>query len=126
MAPSPVPGSAGLPAIVDVVAYLDQNQNGAPDPGEGLRGLQVALLSVRTNSVQKTASTNANGYAQLDWTWDGRVRIALPDLNWSDLVDPYEMAAATRAHSDVWSMAEDGSLYLEVRVLPARLPAVIP
>lgn len=124
--PSPRPGSEGLPASVDVVAYLDRNQNGAPDPGEGLHGLQVALLSVRTNSVQMTASTNLNGYARLDWTWAGRVRIALPDLSWSDLVDPYDMAAAARSHSDVWSMADDGTLYLEVRVLPARLPAVIP
>ncbi len=124
--PSPKPGSAGLPASVDVVAYLDQNQNGAPDPGEGLHDLQVALLSVRTNSVQKTVSTNANGYAHLEWTWAGRVRVALPDLNWSDLVDPSDMASATRPRSDVWSTAEDGSLYLEVRVLPAQLPAVIP
>ena len=116
----------GLPAGVDVVAYLDQNQNGAPDPGEGLRDLRVALLSVRTNSVQKTVSTNANGYARLEWTWAGRVRIALPGLNWSDLVDPYDMASASKPRSDVWSTAEDGSLYLEVRVLPAKLPAVIP
>ena len=108
------------------MAYLDQNQNGAPDPGEGLHDLQVALLSVRTNSVEKTVSTNANGYARLEWIWAGRVRVALPDLNWSDLVDPYDMASATRARSDVWSTAEDGSLYLEVRVLPAQLPAVIP
>lgn len=122
----PKPGSPGLPASVDVVAYLDQNQNGAPDPGEGLLGLRVALLSVRTNSVQKTVSTNVNGHARLEWTWAGRVRVSLPDLNWSDLVDPYTMASASRPRSDVWSTAEDGSLYLEVRVLPARLPAVIP
>lgn len=124
--PSPKPGSDGLPASVDVVAYLDQNQNGAPDPGEGLSDLRVALLSVRTNSVQKTVGTNDNGYARLEWTWSGRVRVALPDLNWSDLVDPYDMASASRPRSDVWSTAEDGSLYLEVRVLPAKLPAVIP
>lgn len=124
--PSPRPGTAGMPAAVDVVAYLDQNQNGAPDPGEGLRDLRVALLSVRTNSVQKTVGTNDNGYARLEWTWAGRVRVALPDLNWSDLVDPYDMASASRPRSDVWSTAENGSLYLEVRVLPARLPAVIP
>jgi hypothetical protein len=115
-----------MPAAVDVVAYLDQNQNSAPDPGEGLRDLRVALLSVRTNSVQKTVGTNDNGYARLEWTWAGRVRVALPDLNWSDLVDPYDMASASRPRSDVWSTAEDGSLYLEVRVLPAKLPAVIP
>lgn len=120
------PGSAGLPAAVDVVAYLDGNQNGAPDPGEGLRDVRVALLSVRTNSVQKTVGTNENGYARLEWTWAGRVRVALPDLHWSDLVDPYDMVSASRPRSDVWSTAEDGSLYLEVRVLPATLPAVIP
>ena len=120
------PGSSGLPAVVDVVAYLDRNQNGAPDPGEGLRDVRVALLSVRTNSVQKTVGTNENGYARLEWTWAGRVRVALPDLHWSDLVDPYDMASASRPRSDVWSTAEDGSLYLEVRVLPATLPAVIP
>lgn len=124
--PSPRPGSAGLPASVDVVAYLDQNQNSAPDPGEGLRDLRVALLNVRTNSVQKTVGTNDNGYARLEWTWAGRVRVALPDLNWSDLVDPYDMASAARPRSDVWSTAEDGNLYLEVRVLSAKLPAVIP
>lgn len=124
--PSPMPGTAGMPAGVDVVAYLDQNQNSAPDPGEGLRDLRVALLSVRTNSVQKTVGTNDNGYARLEWTWAGRVRVALPDLNWSDLVDPYDMASASRPRSDVWSTAEDGSLYLEVRVLPAKLPAIIP
>jgi hypothetical protein len=111
---------------VDIVAYLDQNRNNAPDPGEGLHDLQVALLSVRTNSVQKTASTNANGYARLEWTWEGRVRVALPDLNWSDMVDPHDMASASGPRSDVWSRAEDGSLYLEVRVLPAPLPALIP
>lgn len=124
--PSPQPGLEGLPARVDVVAYLDQNQNGAPDPGEGLRDLRVALLSVRTNSLQQTVSTDTNGYARLDWTWAGRVRVSLPDLNWSDLVEPYRMASASRPPSDVWSVAEDGGLYLEVRVLPARLPAVIP
>ena len=124
--PSPPPGSLGLPASADVVAYLDQNQNGAPDPGEGLRGLRVALLDVRTNSLRKTVSTDANGYARLEWIWDGRVRVSLPDLNWSDLVEPYRMASASRPRSDVWSTAEDGGLYLEVRVLPARLPAVIP
>ncbi len=123
---SPKPDSTGLPASVDVVAYLDQNQNGAPDPGEGLHDLQVALLSVRTNSVEKTVSTNPNGHARLEWIWAGRVRVALPDLNWSDMVDPYDMASATRPRSDVWSTAEDGSLYLEVRVLPPGLPAVIP
>lgn len=124
--PSPRPGSPGLPASVDVVAYLDQNQNGAPDPGEGLRDLRVALLDVRTNSVQKTVSTNDNGHARLEWPWAGRVRVSLPDLNWSDMVDPYDMASASRSSSNVWAASEDGGLYLEVRVLPATLPAVIP
>ena len=124
--PSPQPGSDGLPASADVVAYLDQNQNGAPDPGEGLKGLRVALLSVRTNSLQETASTDQNGHARLDWTWEGRVRVSLPDLNWSDLVGPFNMASASRQPSDVWSVAQDGGLYLEVRVLAAGLPAVIP
>ncbi len=124
--PSPKPGSPGLPASVDVVAYLDQNQNGAPDPGEGLRDLRVALLDVRTNSVQKTVSTNVNGHTRLEWPWAGRVRVSLPDVNWSDMVDPYDMASASRSSSNVWAASEDGGLYLEVRVLPATLPAVIP
>lgn len=124
--PSQRPGSPGLPASVDVVAYLDQNQNGAPDPGEGLHDLRVALLNVRTNSVQRIVSTNTDGYARLEWPWAGRVRVSLPDLNWSDLVDPRDMASASRPRSDVWSTAEDGGLYLEVRVLPSVLPAVIP
>lgn len=124
--PAPASTPTALPASVDVVAYLDRNRNSAPDPGEGLQTLRVVLLDVRTNSAQQTATTNANGYAHIEWRWSGRVRISLPDLNWSDLVDPYDMASTSAPRADVWSRADDGGLYLEVRVVPAPLPAVIP
>lgn len=122
---SPTPQPTQVPpASVDVVAYLDRNRNGAPDPGEGLRSLRVVLLSVRTNAVQQSSSTNANGHARIEWSWTGKVRVSLPDLNWSDLVDPYDMLRSTE-RADIWSIS-DGGLYLEVRVLPSALPAVIP
>ena len=133
--PPPTPtdvGDGGPRAIVDVVAYVDMNDNDSADPGEGLRGLRVVLIHRQTNSPQRRVQTDRNGHAHLEWRWLGAMNISLPDIGWIDTVEAGEVESKSmfggiyRGQSGAWTSEDDGSLLLKVRVKPIALPAVIP
>ena len=113
-------------AKIDIVSFSDTNSNYGPDAGEALIGLRVVVILERTNQVIQRGVTDRYGHAHIEWPWNGRVIIALPDIGWSSAVAPNELANLEEKKRSVWTRGDGGSLYLPVLVKPIRLPAFIP
>jgi len=71
---------------VDVVAYIGRVEAPGPLLGDGLVGWPVQLVDQRSNRILQTALTDADGHAQLRWTWAGPVWVQFPTLRYSVLI----------------------------------------
>lgn len=89
--PSPAAPSAWEPPV-RVVAYYDENDNGAPDPAEGIVGGLVLLLDVSTNRPVDRAATDQFGAASLRVPpvdeGIGSFRVSVPFLGFSRRTAP--------------------------------------
>jgi hypothetical protein len=91
MMPSPTTGPSPGPPI-RVVAYYDENDNGAPDPAEGIVGGRVLLLDVSANKAVDWAETDRYGAASLrpptDTASAWSLRVSVPFLGFSRRAAP--------------------------------------
>jgi hypothetical protein len=89
------------------VAYLDENNNKAPDPSEGIAGVSIRLLDGANNSLLGQTFSNNQGYAALTVTAASEVRLSIPYLGYNQGIKP---------------PGEE----VTVRLAALRLPSVIP
>jgi hypothetical protein len=95
------------PITADLTVYYDENDNKAPDTGEGVVGIGIYLFDVTTNQRLGQAYTDAEGYAKLTVAAAGKVRVSVPYLRYSDVV---------KAPGDT----------LTLRLKPMKMPSLIP
>ena len=119
-APPAAPATPIPIVVADLVAYLDLNQNEAPDPGEGITGLRGVVIDARTNAVTAEARSDANGHLRLRWPAAASVRLALPDLGWNQTVTASDLRA------DPGPPGGAGRWTAEVRVKAPALPGILP
>ena len=60
--PTPLPQFS---IAIGLSAYYDQNNNHAPDIDEGIAGISVRILDLRTNRLLTHVFTNEEGYASV-------------------------------------------------------------
>jgi hypothetical protein len=112
-APGPQP-TAGLdPTLappIRVVTYYDKNDNGAPDPAEGIVSGLILLLDVATNKPLNWAQTDQYGFAEFRVPQEvsefQSFRISVPFLGFSKRVSPGDK--------------------IDVEIEAQRLPGLIP
>jgi hypothetical protein len=104
--PSPTPQPMQS-VTVELSVYYDENDNRAPDASEGVAGLSVRLLNAGTNELLGQAFTDGYGHTRLTVTAPGEVRVSVPYLG-------YNQAARSPGKS------------LTIRLVPLRLPSLIP
>jgi len=92
---------------VNLTVYYDGNDNGAPDAGEGVVGVSVRLLDGLNNQLLGQAFTDAYGHAALTVATVGQVWVSVPYLGYNQAVRPPGKS-------------------LMIRVVPLRLPSLIP
>jgi hypothetical protein len=86
--------------------YYDHNDNGAPEPDEGVQGASVVLIAPQTNKPLVQAFSDATGSVYLSQAGFETARVAVPFLGFSKEVRSGE--------------------HLVVRIKPQRLPALLP
>ena len=125
-APSASPTLTALPASptatppqvsVDVVAYIADQSATGPNPGDGIVGLPVLLVDVRTNAVIERIATDENGHARITWEWQGPVRVALPAFRWGKTLQLGDFTAGS---------GNGKSLLLQARMSGYALPGIYP
>jgi hypothetical protein len=109
--PSPTLGPSPTPAPpVRVVVYYDKNDNGYPEPDEGIVGAVVLLLDVSTNKPVAFEQTDASGFAEITIPPANAIfqafRITVPFLGFSKPASPGQR--------------------IEVEIQAQRLPGLIP
>lgn len=103
--PAGQPPSKLIPISLQV--YYDINNNHAPDPGEGIVGISARVVDVTTGQELAHAFTDGFGFANLTVSAPGVVRLIVPYLSQSFIIQP------------------SGSSVL-LRVAPYNLPGTIP
>lgn len=124
LAPSAT-ATPALPSVsVDLVAYVGDQSSTGPNPGDGIVGLPVLLVDVRTNANIQSATTDQNGHAQLSWKWQGPVRVAIPAFRWGKTLELRNFISAPAGAGDV--VQAGGSLMLQARMSSYPLPGILP
>jgi hypothetical protein len=95
---------------VRVVVYYDKNDNGYPEPDEGIVGAVVLLLDVSTNKPVTFEQTDESGFAEITIPPSSAAfqtfRISVPFLGFSKPASPGKN--------------------IEVEIEAQRLPSLIP
>jgi len=81
--PTPLPQFS---IAIGLSAYYDQNNNHAPDIDEGIAGISVRILDLRTNRLLTHVFTNEEGYASVTVTAPDAVRVSVPYLGYNQTV----------------------------------------
>jgi hypothetical protein len=80
--PPEVPPTAALDVPVNVLVSLlvayNQSGNGVAEPGEGVPGISVRLVDVRTNEVVASGMTDSRGQVTLSATTIDDLRLVIP------------------------------------------------
>jgi hypothetical protein len=92
---------------LSLTVYYDLNNNGNPDPGEGVVGISARVIDVTTGQELLRGFTDEFGFASLTVQASGVVRLVVPYLNYSVIVP-------TSGSSVV------------LRIAPHNLPGAIP
>lgn len=109
---TPVFVPTGVPVVVDVVVYYDENDNRAPDVGEGVRGASVRLTDAATMGVIWSGLTDGTGHVGLSvYSAATDLRLSVPYLDFNQGLRTTE---------------KGGYQKVIIRVAPRRLPSLIP
>ncbi len=73
---------------ISLQVYYDLNDNRAPDPGEGVVGVSARVIDVSTGQELEHGFTDEFGFASLTVSASGVVRLVVPYLNYSVVVQP--------------------------------------
>ncbi|HET7087274.1 MAG TPA: hypothetical protein VFL17_01350 [Anaerolineae bacterium] len=92
---------------ISLVVYYDLNDNRSPDPGEGVVGISARVIDVITGQELRHGFTDANGFVSLTTQATGVVRLVVPYLSYSVVIQP------------------SGS-QITLRIAPSGLPDSIP
>ncbi len=93
--PTPTPPAAYQMQVMVVIAY-DENGNRAVEPAEGLIGISVRLVEIRSNRVLAQTLTDAAGLAQLSVTTTTAIRVIVPYFGKTWDVPPQRANGPTR------------------------------
>jgi hypothetical protein len=104
--PSPTPKPMQS-VTIDLSVYYDENNNRAPDASEGVVGISVRVLNAVDNELLAQAFTDTTGHTSLTLAAPGEVRVSVPYLGYNQAVRPPGKALA-------------------IRLVPLRLPSLIP
>jgi hypothetical protein len=88
------PGAVLVPISLQV--YYDANNNHVPDPGEGVIGVSARVVDVNTGQELQHAFTDEFGFASLAVNATGVVRLIVPYLNYSVVIQPSGSSIALR------------------------------
>ena len=108
--PLPTATPVGQQAIVvpiSLVVYYDLNNNRSSDPGEGVVGISARVIDVITGQELQHGFTDVNGFVSLTTQATGIVRLVVPYLSYSVVIQP------------------SGS-QITLRIAPSGLPNSIP
>lgn len=89
-------GQASVLIPISLQVYYDLNNNRQPDPGEGVVGVSVHVTDVTTGQALLRAFTDEFGFASLTASAPGVVRLSVPYLNYSVVVQPSGAAISLR------------------------------
>jgi len=92
---------------INLTVYYDLNNNRAPDPGEGVVGVSARVVDVTTGQELTHGFTDGFGFASLTVNTSGVVRLSVPYLSQTFILQP-----------------SGGSIVL--RITPYGLPNTIP
>ncbi len=101
------PGQRSVLLPLSLTVYYDLNGNGSPDSGEGVVGVSARVIDVATGQELLHGFTDEFGFASLTVNASGVVRLIVPYLNYSVVVQP------------------SGSSVV-LRIAPHSLPGAIP
>lgn len=89
-------GQQGILVPLSLQVYYDLNNNRIPDPGEGIVGISARVVDVTTGKELAHGFTDEFGFASLTVNASGVVRLVVPYLNYSVLVQPSGSSIALR------------------------------
>jgi hypothetical protein len=92
-----LPAGAGELATVNVIVYYDSNFNFTPEDNEGIIDIAVALFDNTTGRLIAFGYTNQSGAVRFEAVpSSGAIRVAVPLLNYTQIVGPGESNIAVR------------------------------
>jgi hypothetical protein len=96
--PTVTPGGQPPRVVVPISlqVYYDLNDNRAPDPGEGVVGVSARVIEVASGEQLAHGFTDEFGFASLTVNASGVVRLVVPYLNYSVLIQPSGSAVNLR------------------------------
>jgi len=100
-------GQQAVVVPISLLVYYDLNDNRTPDPGEGVVGISARVIDVITGQELQHGFTDANGFVSLTTRATGVVRLVVPYLSYSVVIQP------------------SGS-QITLRIAPSDLPDSIP
>ena len=89
-------GQANVLIPISLQVYYDANDNRAPDPGEGVVGISARVTDVTTGQELQRGFTDEFGYASFTVRASGVVRLSVPYLNYSVIIQPSGSSIALR------------------------------
>jgi hypothetical protein len=89
-------GQRGVLVPLSLQVYYDVNNNRVPDPGEGIVAISSRVVDVTTGQELAHGFTDEFGFASLTVNASGVVRLVVPYLNYSVLVQPSGSSIALR------------------------------
>jgi hypothetical protein len=89
-------GEAKVLVPINLQVYYDANNNRQPDPGEGVVGVSARVTDVNTGQELQRSFTDEFGFASLTVSASGVVRLSVPYLNYSVIVQPSGSSIALR------------------------------
>ncbi len=93
------PGQRSILVPINLQVYYDLNDNRDPDPGEGVVGISARVIDVTTGQELAHGFTDEFGFASLTVNASGVVRLVVPYLNYSVVIQPSGSSIALRIAS---------------------------
>jgi hypothetical protein len=85
--PTPAPSPTPRTLLIDVQVFNDFNRNGLLDPGEGIANASVRLSDEQSGTPLGQGFTDGDGRVRFSVVNDGPVRVAVPLLSFSTVVN---------------------------------------
>ncbi len=110
--PTPVPTPGQRFVRIDLLVYYDANDDGQAGAGEGIRGISAQAYDIATDELLGQGSTDAQGGLSLTVASRGPVRVTIPFLGFSRLIQR--------------PMEADEEVGIQVRLPPRSIPGGSP